>query len=450
MHVNAAMGSTKLGISKLEESGNEPRSILPFSILYTGQAFSLLGSRLVQFSIVWWLTSTTGSASVLALGSIIAMLPQVLVAPFAGVLIDRWNRRLVMIVTDAAIALAVVVLAVLYAWGAVNVWYIYGLMFIRSVGGAFHWLAWQSSRKMLVPEKHLSRVSGLDQSIQGIAGFVAPPMGALLMGFLPISMILALDVVTAALAIIPLLFIKIPQPPSLHSNGKTSVFASMKEGFDYIRTKTGILLIVLMAMAINFILTPAYSLQPLLVTNYFGGGAIELGWLQSAHGIGLIMGGLTLGVWGGFKRRVVTCFLALAVSGVFFAIIGLAPPTGFLLVVGASFVTGFLNPMINGPLMAILQAKVPTEVQGRVFSLIQTGAQLMAPLGLAIGGPVSDAFGVSILFLLGGTIMSIMGAGAFLVRPMLYIEDANFEVGTLQSNLGLAGEVVNVPVAVKD
>lgn len=259
MHVNAAMSSTKLGISELEESGNEPVSILPFSILYTGQVFSLLGSRLVQFSIVWWLTSTTGSASVLALGSIIAMLPQVLVTPFAGVLIDRWNRRLVMIVTDAAIALAVVVLAVLYAWGAVNVWYIYGLMFIRSVGGAFHWLAWQSSRKMLVPEKHLSRVSGLDQSIQGIAGFVAPPMGALLMGFLPISMILALDVVTAALAIIPLLFIRIPQPPSLHSNGKSSVFASMKEGFGYIRTKTGVLLIVLMAMAINFILTPAYS-----------------------------------------------------------------------------------------------------------------------------------------------------------------------------------------------
>ncbi|UCD45613.1 MAG: MFS transporter [Candidatus Bathyarchaeota archaeon] len=444
------MGSKKIRINGLEESENESRSILPFSILYTGQVFSLLGSRLVQFSIVWWLTSTTGSASVLALGSIIAMLPQVLVSPFAGVLIDRWNRRRVMIVTDTLIALAVVVLAVLYAWDLVSVWHIYGLMFVRSVGGAFHWLAWQSSRNMLVPERHLSRVAGLDQSINGIAGFVAPPMGALLMGFLPIHMILALDVATAAMAIAPLLFIKIPQPPFLHKNGRSSVFASMKEGFNYIRAKTGVLLIVAMAMAINFILTPAFSLQPILVTNHFGGGAIELGLLQSAHGIGLILGGLALSVWGGFKRRAVTSLLALAVSGVFFAIIGLAPPTAFMIAVGASFAAGLLNPMVNGPLMAILQAKVPTEVQGRVFSLIQTGAQLIVPLGLAIGGPFSDTFGVPILFLLGGTIMSIMGAGAFLVRPILYVEDANFDVETLQGNLGFAGEGVKVPGAVSD
>lgn len=441
------MGAKQLGAV---EAGSEPRSILPFSIMYAGQVFSLLGSRLVQFSLVWWLTSTTGSASALALGSIAALLPQVLVTPFAGVLTDRWDRRLVMIVTDALIALAVVVLAFLYAWGAMDVWHVYGLMLVRSVGGVFHWLAWQSSTKMLVPERHLSRVAGLQQSVQGIAGFVAPPMGALLMELLPIHVILAVDVVTAVLAIAPLLFIGIPRPPSLQANGGSSILVSLREGLGYIRTKTGVLLIVAMAMAINFLLTPAFSLQPILVTTHFNGGAVELGWLQSAHGVGLILGGMTLGVWGGFRRRAVTSFLALVVSGVAFAVIGMAPPTAFLLAVGGTFFAGFLNPIINGPLIAILQAKVPAEVQGRVFSLIQTGAQFMAPLGLALGGPVSDSLGVSFWFLLGGVIMSLMGAGAFFVRSILYVEDANFEVVAPGGEAGLIEEGVSISGALKD
>jgi DHA3 family macrolide efflux protein-like MFS transporter len=444
------MSTGKYGVVEVDEAKGEPRSILPFSIIYVGQVFSLLGSRLVQFSIVWWLTSTTGSASALALGSIIALLPDVLVTPFAGVLTDRWNRRIVLIVTDALIALAVVVLAFLYAWRAVSVWHVYGLMLVRSVGGVFHWLAWQSSTKMLVPERHLSRVAGLQQSVQGIAGFVAPPMGALLIELLPIHMILAIDVVTAILAIIPLLFIGIPQPPSLHANGRSSILASLREGLGYIRTKTGVLLIVVMFMAINLLMIPAFSLQPILVTNHFNGGAVELGLMQSAYGIGLILGGLTLSVWGGFKRRAVTSFLALIVSGVTIALIGLAPPTAFLFAVGINFFAGFLNPIVNGPLIAILQAKVPTEVQGRVFSLIQTGTQFMAPLGLALGGPVSDSLGVSFWFLLGGAIMSIMGVGAFFVRPILYVEDANFDVMASCEEVGLVEGGDSISGAFKD
>ncbi|HUS78551.1 MAG TPA: MFS transporter [Patescibacteria group bacterium] len=420
-------------VSSLTEKLEEQRSILPFSIMYTGQTFSLLGSRLVQFSIIWWLTSTTGSASVLALGSIIALLPQVLVTPFAGALVDRWNRRAVMIVTDLLIAGAVVVLALLYAWDAVSVWHIYGLMLIRSVCGTFHWIAWKSSTKMLVPEKHLSRIAGIEQAIQGMASFVAPPMGAFLIEMLPIYVILAIDVVTAVLAVVPLVFISIPQPSFLERNGKTSVIASMREGLGYVRTKTGLLLIVGMAMAINFILTPAFSLEPLLVTKYFNGGAVELGWLQSAYGVGLILGGLTLGVWGGFKRRTVTSLSALALSGVFIASVGLVPPTGFNLVVGLNLLAGFLNPIVNGPLIAVLQAKVPNDYQGRVFALIQSGSQFMAPLGLAIGGPVADAMGIQFLFLVGGATMSIMGVAAFFVKPMLYVEDASFAVERVES-----------------
>ena len=146
---------------------------LPFFTIWTGQAFSLIGSNLVQFALVWWLTETTGSATILAVASIMAVLPQVFLGPIAGALVDRWNRRLVMIVADSVIALAVVVLAVLYALDAVQTWHIYVLMFIRAAGGAFHWPAMRASTSLMVPQKHLSRIAGLNQALFGVANIVS-------------------------------------------------------------------------------------------------------------------------------------------------------------------------------------------------------------------------------------------------------------------------------------
>ena len=134
----------------------------------------------MQFALVWWLTETTGSATVLAFASIVAVLPRVFLGPIAGALVDRWNRRLVMMVADSVIALAVVVLAVLYALDAVQIWHIYLLMFIRAAGGAFHWPAMQASTTLMVPERHLSRVAGLNQTLNGVANILSPPLGALL------------------------------------------------------------------------------------------------------------------------------------------------------------------------------------------------------------------------------------------------------------------------------
>ncbi len=172
----------------------------------------MLGSHLVQFPLVWWLTETTGSATALAVATMMALLPQVFFSPIAGALVDRWNRRKVMMVADGVIALVVVVLAVLYALDAVQVWHIYLLMLIRAAGGAFHWPAMQASTTLMVPEKHLSRVVGLNQTLSGMANIVSPPLAALLFSILPMQSILAIDVGTAALAITPLFFIYVPQP----------------------------------------------------------------------------------------------------------------------------------------------------------------------------------------------------------------------------------------------
>ena len=277
----------------------------PFFTIWGGQAFSLLGSQLVQFALVWWLTKTTGSATILATATLVALLPQVLLGPLAGALVDRWNRRAIMIVADASIALVTVGLAVLFWTGQVQIWHVYLLMFLRAVGGGFHWPAMQASTSLMVPKEHLARIQGLNQML-GAMNIGSAPLGALLLGLLPMQGVLSIDVGTALLAILPLLFIPIPQPERSASqespSGKTTVLQDIGAGFRYVWGWPGLMMIMVMATLINLLLTPAISLQPILVTKHFSGQALELAWMEAAWGLGVVAGGLTLSAWGGFRR----------------------------------------------------------------------------------------------------------------------------------------------------
>ncbi|UCH58176.1 MAG: MFS transporter [Candidatus Bathyarchaeota archaeon] len=395
-----------------------------FSVIFTGQAFSLFGSRLVQFAIVWWLTSESGSPSVLALASIMALLPQVFISPFAGTLVDRWNRRLVMIVADSILALIIVILALLYATGVVQIWHIYAAMFLRSVGGAFHWPTMQATTSLMVPQEHLSRVAGLNQSLQGLANIFAPPLGALLLSLMPIQNILYIDIATAVLAIIPLFVIPIPQPVRRAlAGGWRSVLDDMREGGRYVWDWRGLRYVMTLSMVINLLITPAFSLLPILVTEHFGGGALQLAWMQSASGIGMILGGLTLGVWGGFKRQAVTAFTMVIIAGVFVAAVGFTPAYLFLLAVGFIFTFAFTNAIANGTFFAMMQAIVPPEIQGRVFTLLMALSSGMSPLGLSIAGPVAELLGERIWFIAGGVVFSLMGVVAFFVPTIMNLEE---------------------------
>ena len=158
-----------------------------FFAIWTGQAFSLLGSMLVQFALVWWLTQTTGSATVLAMATLVAVLPGIVIGPFAGALVDRWNRRLIMIVADSLIALVTLWLIYLYATGRMQVWQVYVAMFLRAALGGFHWPAMQSSTSLMVPKEHLARVAGLNQTMMGVMNIISPPLGALLLSVLPLG-----------------------------------------------------------------------------------------------------------------------------------------------------------------------------------------------------------------------------------------------------------------------
>ncbi len=206
------------------------------------------------------------------------------------------------------------------------------------------------------------------------------------------------------------------------------MLADLREGLRFVWGWPGMMMIIALAMLINLLINPGFSLMPIMVTEHFGGGALELAWLQSAWGIGMVLGGITLGVWGGFNRRIVTAMLAVTLLAVGVTVLGLTPATAFMLAVGAMFFGGFMNPIANGSLFATLQVTVPPEMQGRVFTLVLGGATAMSPLGLAIAGPVADALGVQIWFLIGGIATVIMGAGSFFIPAIMHIEDKAAEV----------------------
>ncbi len=396
---------------------------IPFFTIWTGQAFSLIGSQILQFALVWWLTQLTGSATVLATATLMAVLPQVFLGPIAGAYVDRWNRRVVMIAADGLVALVALWLAYLFWTDQMQVWHVYVGMLVRAVGGCFHWPAMQASTSLMVPEEHLTRVAGLNQSMQGALTVIGPPLGALFLGMIPLHGIMLMDVATAILAIVPLFFVHIPQPEKHEEKRKLSVWSDLREGLRYVKGWPGLLAVIVMATVINFITNPAFSLMPLLVTEHFQGDALQLGWLESSWGVGLVLGGLILSAWGGFRQRVYTSLTALMVEGAAVALVGLAPANGFWLAVAGMFVAGSMNAFVNGPLFALLQGSVAADMQGRVFTVMQSLSWAAWPLSLAAAGPIADAVGVRPWYVVGGIVSSLMGLGALFVPVIVNIEN---------------------------
>jgi MFS transporter, DHA3 family, macrolide efflux protein len=406
----------------------------PFFFIWTGQAFSLLGSMLVQFALVWWITKTTGSATLLATSTLIAMLPGIVVGPFAGALVDRWNRKRVMIAADGLIALLTLGLIYLYIIGAMQIWHIFVISFLRGAAGAFHWPAMQASTSLMVPKEQLSRVAGMNQTLNGAMNIISPPLAALLIGIMPLQAVLAIDVATAAVAVSCLFFVHIPQPvrqAAATPSGQQSVLADVRDGIRYMWHWPGLFAMMIIAALINFLVNPAFALMPILVTKHFGGNAIQLGGLESVWGFGVVAGGLLLSVWGGFRRRMLTSTTGLVAMGLGIFTIGLAPSTAFWMAVAGMTLAGFMNPICNGPIFAILQDVVAPDMQGRVFTVVGSIAGIMSPLSLIVAGPIADAIGVSMWYVIGGLGCMSLGLLAMAWPATLHLEDHHATAATV-------------------
>jgi DHA3 family macrolide efflux protein-like MFS transporter len=407
-----------------------------FFVVWTGQAFSLVGSALVRFALIWWLTEETGSATTLATASLVSLLPFIVLGPFAGTLVDRWNRRWVMIVSDAIVALLTALMAYLYWLGVAQVWHVYVILFLRSLGGSFQDPAMRASTSLMAPKEQLTRVNGLNETVQGIVNIVSPPLGALLLELLSIQGTLAIDVITAIIAIVPLFLVTIPQPKaSLRVrddsatqssgllDGWRSVVRDTLAGLSYIRNWRGLFFLLIVLALVRFFTGPPMALLPLLVTEHFAGGALELGWINSANGFGFVAGGIILSTWGGFRRRTITALLGLIGIGVGNILFSFVPATAFGIALCVMFIRTMMVPIIRGSIISIYQTAATPEMQGRIFTLLMSATSIMVPLGLVIAGPIADAFNVRILFLLSGVGCLVLALIWVLSPRVLYLED---------------------------
>jgi len=397
----------------------------PFFAIWTGQQISLIGSVLGEFALIWWVTRTTGSATILAMATLVTLLPQVFLGPFAGALVDRWNRRHVMMVADGFVAMASAVLMYL-AWSQqLVIWHLYPIIVARALGGIFHWPAMQASTALMVPKEHLPRVAGLNQTVRGALNIAAPPLGALLVDAMPLHGIMLIDVITALAAIAPLWFVHIPQPARQPATPGTrsTLLQDVKEGVRYVWHWPGALALLVIASLINLLVNPAFVLMPILVTKHFGGDAMQLGALNSAWGVGVIVGGALLSIWGGFRHRIVTSLTGIVGMGVGILAVGLAPATLFPMALAGLMLAGAMNPIANGPIQAIVQSLVTPEMQGRVFMLISSIAAAMTPLSMAVAGPVADAVGVRVWYIGGGAGCLLMGLTCFFIPAIMSLEE---------------------------
>ncbi len=370
--------------------------------VFSSQAFSLIGSGLTQFVLMWWIADSTGSVSALGLAGLFALLPLALFGPLGGAFADRYDRRIVMIVTDTVSALCMTVLIVLFLSDHVELWHIYVMMAIRSAMQAFQSPAALASTSLLVPESFLPRAAGLNQALTGLMSVAAAPMGALAIGIMPIGWALAIDVVTAMFAVAILSRVRFPKvaaDPGLPLERRLR--RELREGVGAVTSSPVLSRIYLLLATVAAIVMPSFTLVPLLVKAHFGGGPGDVALMEGLSGAGMVAGGLLIAriaprrplrwVMLGFG----SCCGALAVTASL-------PADAFALAAVCWTVSGVAYVLGNAPFIALLQSTIDPQLQGRVLSLLHTLVGLAAPVGLLIATPTGELLGIRALMIIAG------------------------------------------------
>lgn len=384
-----------------------------FWAIFIGQALSLVGSSLTQFVLLWWITDTTGSVSALAIAGLVALLPQALLSPLGGVLADRLSRRALMIMSDLVSALCMVVLIVLFQTGQIALWHIYTLMFVRSAMQAFQAPAAAASVAMLVPEAFLPRAAGLNQGMQSVTLIAAAPLGALAISLMPLGWALGIDVLTALLAIVPLLRYRIPQPRQAAQRGLGGFAREFRDGLRAVWDDAVLRHLYLLLGAVVLVIMPSFTLVPLLVKEHFGGGAPQVALMEGLAGAGMAAGGLLVAALAP-RRQMPWILGGFAASCLTMALTSLSPSSRFGLAVVFWSISGMTFTLANAPLTALLQLRIPNRLQGRALSLLNMVTGLAAPVGLALATPLGEWLGIRWLFVAMGALGAVISLGGFL------------------------------------
>ena len=388
---------------------------LKFYTIWAGQAVSLITSAILQMAIIFYLTEKTGSAMVLSMASLVGFLPYAVFGPAIGVLVDRHDRKKIMIGADLIIAAAGAVLAIVALYTELSVWMVMVVLFIRSIGTAFHSPALNAVTPLLVPEEQLTKCAGYSQSVQSISYIISPAAAALLYSAWKLNAIIAIDVLGAVIASITVAIVSIPKLGDQVQRLKPNFLREMKEGIVALRQNKGLFALLLLGTLYTFVYMPINALFPLISMEYFNGTPVHISITEIAFASGMLVGGLLLGRLGNFEKRVLLITGSFFIMGASLAVSGLLPPSGFVIFVACCAVMGLSVPFYSGVQTALFQEKIKPEYLGRVFSLTGSIMSFAMPIGLILSGFFADRIGVNHWFLLSG----ILIIGIAIVCPMI-------------------------------
>jgi len=389
-----------------------------FVIIWTGQFFSILTSSTVNFAIILWLSINTGSAEILAYAAIASLLPQSLLGPFTGVYIDRWDRKLTMILADGFIAFCTLIIALLFYFDQADLWYIILLLALRSVGSAFHMPAMQASIPLIAPESQLLRISGINQSIYSVSTIAGPALGALAITVMDLGQVLLLDIFGALAAIISLTLVKIPNPDR---TGETAqhILREMISGVQEVTRKKGLKLLFLFSILSTFCIMPISVLFPLMTLNHFSGDVFQVSLIEVIWGVGMLLGGLMLGIIKYPVNKVILINSMYLLLGACLTVSGLLSPSGYVYFVILTALSGVSGAVYNACFNTVLQETIQPGMLGRVFSLYISVCMLPSLIGLVGIGFFADTIGLAQTFVLLGAVIFLLGIISFSVPSIM-------------------------------
>ncbi|MEG6523516.1 MFS transporter [Desulfotomaculum sp. 1211_IL3151] len=372
------------------------------------QAISLFGSALVSYAITWYITLTTQSGVMMTISIICSFLPSFILSPIAGVWADRYNRKRLIILSDALTAIATLILAILFYLGHDALWLLFVMSAIRSIGAGIQMPSLGAILPQLVPEDKLISVNGINSSIQAMVFLVSPMVSGALLAMASIESIFFIDVITATIAIfILLVFINIPVHEKASEKQTNSYFDDVREGFVYIKNHEFVKKFFIFYTFFFILISPAAFLTPLLVARSFGEEVWRLTANEVVYSIGMMIGGAVIASWGGFKNKIHTMTLSCLVMGVCTFAMGLIPIFWIYLVFMG--LVGIVMPFFSTPSTVLLQEKVEVNLLGRVFGVLGMIATSMMPLGMIIFGPISDIIKIEWLLMGTGILLFIQG-----------------------------------------
>lgn len=389
-----------------------------FTIIWSGQFFSNLTSSIVGFAIIFWISIETKSAEVLALGMVSALLPQLIFGLFTGVYIDRWNRKTVMIASDLFMAACTAVLVVIFYLDMIEIWHIYLLSAMRSVGNAFYSPAMKASVPLLAPEDQLMRISGINQMIYSGCNILGPALAAFLITVVDMEYILVTEVAGAFIACASLLFVFIPNPER-DAMETPNFMNELKIGLQAIFKRKGMKWLFVSDLSSMFFILPISALFPLMTLNHFLGNTYQMSVIEIVWSGGMLLGGFLVGTNMTNKcNKIVLIGLMCIIDGLTFVLSGLLPQDGYILFAVFSAISGIAAAIWTSAFTYVMQTIIEPDKLGRAFSTYDSFSLLPSIPGLLATGFIAEAIGLTNSFIIGGVAIFVIG-GAILWIPSI-------------------------------